>query len=813
VLTSKRGNDVSGVLSGLKVLDLSWGIAGPMTTMLMGDHGAQVTKIEPPGGDRFDVQLGYRVWGRGKARETIDLKSKEGLNRFLALADEADVVIESFSPGTVEKLGVDYATLSARNPRLVYCSISGYGRDNSHSNRPAYDALVAARTGLLWEQRGWPEGADHHIARQEGFAPDEQIPYEWTQGPARPGPVFPASRWPSLGAFFAASLGMAAALRVREITGRGQYVETSLLRGALAAGWAVWQRAANPDAPNYATWVFNSRSPKGHFLTADRKWVHEWAPNPRFTIESVLSGPSRELNVQFDPDRWGMGPETLLIMGHFQEAMAEHVAQKDAAFWLEASRIAGMPLQVCRPVEEALNDPLMLADGCVQERVDPELGPIREVGAVYRLSRCDPNKIDDAHPARLKALPRQISQPLEGIRVLDFGMAVAGPYGTQLLSDLGAEVIKIGTLNDAYWHSTSVGATCNRGKRSIQLDLKQPRAMEIVRRIVAKSDIVQHNMRYSAAQKLGIDYESLKSVKPDLIYCHTRGHERGPRETLSGNDQTAAALAGIQYEDGAIAAGGKPMWSLTSFGDTGNGFVSAIGMIHALMHRDRTGEGQFVDTSIVYASFLNMSYTFAFPDGTGPKRVRLDKDQLGLTALYRLYETAEGWLCLAITTQAEWAGLCQALEAATLRDDPRFATAEARAENDEALAAQLTPIFKSRAAAEWMTRLDLAGAPAEISDPEFSLKMFDDPEFKANKWVVGFPHPLLGYAEQAGLFFDLSETPGVVQGPPLISGADTRHILHEYGYSDAEIESLIADKIVRAAADLTTPPPKTGGIR
>jgi crotonobetainyl-CoA:carnitine CoA-transferase CaiB-like acyl-CoA transferase len=147
---------MSGVLQGLDVLDLSWGVAGPMTTMLLADNGARVTKISPPGGDPFARQSGYVVWQRGKQHATVDLKDPRQRRSFLDLASMADVLVESFQPGTMERLGVDYASLSTLNPRLIYCSITGYGRGNRHSDRPGYDALVAARTGLLYDQRGRP---------------------------------------------------------------------------------------------------------------------------------------------------------------------------------------------------------------------------------------------------------------------------------------------------------------------------------------------------------------------------------------------------------------------------------------------------------------------------------------------------------------------------------------------------------------------------------------------------------------------------------------------------------------------------------
>ena len=223
---------MTGVLNGVRVLDLSEGIAGPMATMLLADHGASVTRIERPGGDPFRSQLGYHGWNRGKRSAILDLRDDADRQAFLALAQHADVVVESFRPGKTSELGIDYETLAATNPRLIYCSITGYGRDNRHSQRPAFDALVSARVGLQWEQRGRVGGAAGHLSGKPPFDPDYEVPPEAQQGPDREGPLLPASRFPSLGAAYAATTAISAALRAREVTGRGQWVETSLLQGA-----------------------------------------------------------------------------------------------------------------------------------------------------------------------------------------------------------------------------------------------------------------------------------------------------------------------------------------------------------------------------------------------------------------------------------------------------------------------------------------------------------------------------------------------------------------------------------------------------
>ncbi len=801
-----------GVLQSVRVVDLSRGIAGPMTAMLLADHGADVIRVDPPGEDPFSNMLGYHVWQRGKRRVRLDLKQAKDRDALLALIDTADVLIESFAPGTMDRLGLGLASLRSRNARLVAVSITAYGRHTKHANRPGYDALVQARLGLQWEQRGWPEGAINHMLGRPDPFDDVEIPSEWVQGPPRPGPVFAASHWPSLGACFLATTGISAALLARESTGQGQVVETSLMQGALSGAAGVWQRMQNPDVEGFDTWILGSRSPKGHFQCADGRWLHNWVPNPRFIMqasEGERLNATPDLTVQNDPDRFGTGPEELLVMAHYQPILAERIARFSCDEWVQAAAVAEVTMQEARPVEAALCDPLMVADGCVTELHDPVLGPIRQVGTTYSLSACTvepfrPAEAAGAHPADIAWQPRPAvaaSQaaaagraPLAGIRVLDLGLAIAGPFGTQVLGDLGAEVIKVNALWDHYWHRTHIAYMANRGKRSIALNLKQKRARDILLELVRTADVVQHNMRYDAAERLGVDYESLRKIKPDLVYCHTRGHERGPREGLPGNDQTGACLAGVQYEDGGMARGGKPMWSFTSFGDTGNGYLSAIGILQALYHRKRTGEGQYVDTAIVNACLLNTSNVVARPDGAAFVRPRLDAMQLGFHAGCRLYETAEGWLCVVAAKQAHWDALFGVLALDALAKD--YPDAVARNAHDAEIAAAIEAVMKTETAAAWLHRLDGAGVPAEISDPAFSRQVFDDEESRARGWTVAYPHKIVGRLEQVGLLYSLSETPGVIQGPPLIVGDQTEAILHELGYGESEISDMLGHGVI-----------------
>ncbi|QHS11323.1 CaiB/BaiF CoA-transferase family protein [Sinimarinibacterium sp. NLF-5-8] len=802
---------MAGVLNQLKVLDLTSGIAGPMTTMLLGDNGADVIKIEPPGGDperHLDgpQKLGYAVWQRGKRSAFLDLTNAADKDVLLALVKTADILVETYAPGEAAKLGLDYDSLSKINPRLIVCSITGYGRNNPHSNRPALDSLVQARSGLMFEQRGWAEGALNHISGLPDPYPDLEIPQEDVQGADREGPLFTASQWPSLGAFFNASLAIAAAVRAREITGKGQWVETSLIQGAMAGAMGVWQRAEKPESPGFDTWILNSKSSKGHFQAKDGKWLHNWVPNPRFILQAAAGdriNATPDLTVQNDPDRFGTGPEEILVMSFYQPQLAEAVAKFPVQDWIDAAATAEMTMQPVRSIEESLADPMFLKDGCVTEMQHPELGTIRCVGNAYNMSatqgapgaapvapgaNTDEIKaeaariIADAKAAQASATGKTLKAPLDGIVVLDLGLAIAGPFGTQLLSDLGATVIKINGLFDLFWHRVHIAYMANRGKQSITLNLKDPRAMKILLELVKQADVVQHNMRYDAAERLKIDYESLKQINPTLIYAHSRGFERGERSKLPGNDQTGACLTGIQFEDGGMGREGfngeigRPLWSFTSFGDTGNGYLSATSIVQAIYHRDRTGEGQFVDTSIVNAGLLNTSYAVAKPDGSGFERPRIGGDQLGYSAYHRIYKTADLWLCVVARSDAQRSALLSTLGAAD--------------------ATQIGDKLAALGAQDAFAKLDAAGVPVEIVDPEFSRRLHDQDYAQAQKWVVSYPHPHIGKLDQIGLLYSLSDTPAVVQGRPLIVGENTQEIMARLGYSEDEINTMEAQMAV-----------------
>ncbi len=811
------------VLDGLEVLDLTRGMAGALTTMLLADNGARVTRVEAPGDDPLEAWAGARVWARGKRRTQFDLHDAQDLADVQALAARADVVVQTFRPGVAERYGLDHGTTAAANPATITCAITGYGRANRHEQRPAYDALVAARTGLQWENRSWMGGAIDHIHGIEPPAPDLELPAGMAPGAPRSGPIFTYTAWPSLCAAYLATTGISAALHVRLTTGRGQLVETSLLQAAMTLTMGKWQRVEKPLATGYRMWITDSRAPKGHFRCADDRWVHHWVPNPMFVLSSAdgdhLASRRGITNVRNDPDRVGNDPENIVVLAHYYPEMAAATARFPSAAWEQVATEYGVPLRQVRSPEEGLGDRALFDEGVVVDLDDAELGPLRQVGIVYRLSETPgrvqgPAAAPGAHTAEVRAelghdtAPRgravgagaseavsdAPAHPLAGVVVLDLGFAVAGPFGTQILADLGATVIKVNARRDPWWHCTHIAMGANRGKRSIGIDLKSKAGMATLHRLVHQADVVHMNIRASAALRLGVDEASMRAVNPDIIYCHTRGFEDGPRSNSPANDQTGNALAGTEYEDGGCADGGAPFWSLTSMGDTGNGFLSAIGVIQALYHRAKTGVAQRVDTSILNAAMLATSYAATTADGVGLPRPRLDAMQTGISAGYAIYATADAWLCLAVLTDEHWRRLYSVLPALGL--DERFATAAGRAAADRALREGLATELATRPAAHWFAALDTVGVPCEISAERFAEEFFDDPAMRAAGRTVTYDHPELGRFEHSGLAIDFSETPAVVWGPPPLVGQHSRELLAEFGFATVEIDDLVAGDAV-----------------
>jgi crotonobetainyl-CoA:carnitine CoA-transferase CaiB-like acyl-CoA transferase len=314
---------------------------------------------------------------------------------------------------------------------------------------------------------------------------------------------------------------------------------------------------------------------------------------------------------------------------------------------------------------------------------------------------------------------------------------------------------------------------------------------------VERADIVHHNMTAGVAVRLGIGYEDCKRVKPEIVYCNTWAYGlEGPLAHFGGLDPLYQASAGLEYEQGPVREGNTPNYLRFGMTDTANAMLSVVGCLAALYHQKVSGEGQELWTSLLDGGSMFASDA-VLVDGQAVPRPRLDKAQTGTDALYRLYETQEGWLQIAAVEEAHWVSLSAALGAPELATDPRFATRAARAENRRQLESLLEPRFLTRTAIVWSRWFDAAGIPNEEAiDPKAGERVLFDGDNERLGLVAEYDHPLLGRMRQFGSLIDFSETPGEISGPPPMVGEHTVEILEWLGYSRADIDELKAEGVV-----------------
>lgn len=389
---------------------------------------------------------------------------------------------------------------------------------------------------------------------------------------------------------------------------------------------------------------------------------------------------------------------------------------------------------------------------------------------------------------------------LQGLKIVDFGDWIAGPFSGRLLGDLGASVIKVeppGGLSMRPRHeSFAPHRTLNytlRGVRDIVLDLKQPEGREIAHRLIADADVVAQNMRVGVGDRLGIGYQDVKAINPRAIYVFSPGFgASGPRAHLPSFEPLNSAFVGIHYRSGGD--GNPPAQGISL--DAFCGLVAACGTMMALLHRQKTGEGQYLDVSQLACAMYYTSDTYKTADGQLGPLPRLDRQQMGFGPLNRLYSTGDDWLCICCEKDPEWRALCTALEHPELADDPRFRTSLDRRRNAAALAGILEAAFQKRTSQEWAERLDGHGAPCEIPVQDGAGHFLHNPDHIVSGLVAEYLHPVWGLMREMGQVIRLSETPGRVEGPAPRPGEHTEAILTEVGYNEADIKAFVDRGVV-----------------
>jgi len=396
-------------------------------------------------------------------------------------------------------------------------------------------------------------------------------------------------------------------------------------------------------------------------------------------------------------------------------------------------------------------------------------------------------------------MPATPQMPLARFTVLDLTRVRAGPTAVRQLADWGAKVIKIETPPEPGSGEAMGGPrhgpdfqNLHRNKRSLTLDLKSPEGTRIFQKLVGRADVLVENYRPDVKTRLGIDYPALKPLNPRLVYASISGFgQTGPYRDRPGFDQIAQGMGGLMSITGL--AGQGPVRVGIPIADLSAGIFCALGILVALLEREVSGEGQYVESSLLAAQIAMLDFQAARWLIAGEVAPQAGNDH-PTTIPTGVFKTRDGHINIASAGDAIFARLCRALDAPELADHPDYRTGRLRSQHRQALNAAITAITEQRDSAEWIDRFNRAGVPA---GPIYAInEVFADPQVKHLGIAQSVEHPALGRIELVGQAVSLSRTPSRLTTASPDPGEHTDAILGELGYSDSEIAGLRERRIV-----------------
>jgi crotonobetainyl-CoA:carnitine CoA-transferase CaiB-like acyl-CoA transferase len=393
--------------------------------------------------------------------------------------------------------------------------------------------------------------------------------------------------------------------------------------------------------------------------------------------------------------------------------------------------------------------------------------------------------------------------PLEGVRVLDLTNVMAGPYCTMVLGDLGAEVIKLESLEGDSTRNfepkvndeSYCFAVLNRNKKSIAVDLKAPGGKDIVMKLAACSDIVIENFRPGVVKKLGLDYESLKKVNPSIIYASMSGFgQTGPYGRKGGFDIIAQGMSGIMMMTGE--PGGRPAKVGIAMNDIACGVTTLYGILGAFIGKLRHGEGQFLETSLLEAGLAWSIWEFGAYYGWGEKPTATGTRHRR-SAPYQAFRSKDGYVTVGASGEKLWrAFVTQGVQQPQWLEDPRFERNALRVQNVEALQDLVESILVTQTTAHWVEKLDAAGVPG---GPVYTYdQTLADPHVQHRRMVYDIEHPKIGMMKTLGLPVKSSGDLTQIRKPAPLHGQHTTEVLRTLGYSDSQVRGLLAEGVVKA---------------
>jgi crotonobetainyl-CoA:carnitine CoA-transferase CaiB-like acyl-CoA transferase len=793
-----------GLLASLRVLDLS-GDDGDAVTRLFADLGADVLKVEPPGGSPSRTRppalggasLRFALHNANKRCTVLDPSDPNDRTRFVELAGGADIVVDSGNPGQAAAYGTACADLADRYPQLVAVSITDFGKDGPRASWQATDPVLYALSGAL--------------ARS---------------GPTIGTPVLPPDGIASATAAAQAAWAALAAYYNRLRCGTGDYIDFARFDAVVMAldpaFGAHGQAAAGIRRPDQ--WRGRPKNQDAYPIYPCKDgYVRICVMSPRqwHGLRRWLGEPEEFQDPRYDviAARFSAWPQIGLLV---QQLFADQTI----AALVAAGQAHGVPIAAVLSPAQILASDHFQAVGAI---ADIELVPGMRVGVPAGYFAVDgehtvlraPAPPAGQHEARWLAdamptpAPRKLNRPFEWLRIIDLGIIVAGGELSRLYGDLGAEVIKVEStaypdglrqarLGDMMSESF---AWTHRNNLAFGLDLRSAEGKQVFSRLVAHADAVFANFRPGTLAALGFPFETLQALNPQVVLAESSAFgDTGPWSDRMGYGPLVRAAAGVTMlwtddDDDRQVAGSRHRFydATTVFPDHVVGRITAIGALAALIHRDRTGEGARVHVSQTEAvvNQLDARYVIDAIRATGHADLHDD------TSVHDVYPCAgdDEWCVISIRTDADWHAATAVFGMPELVDDQRFMTGEARVAHRHELVAQVSGWTRGRTPLQVAEALQSAGVPAgQMNRPPDIL---DDPQLRVRKLFSDMEHPLFDHplpAETGPARF--RRIPPAPERPAPLPGQDTREICHKVlGMTSDETERLIDDGVLFASTD------------
>jgi crotonobetainyl-CoA:carnitine CoA-transferase CaiB-like acyl-CoA transferase len=805
-------------LEGVRVLELGELVSASFAAKMMADLGADVVKVEPPEGERArrrgpfppdvdpdapDLERSglFLALNANKRSLCLDLARADDRVRLDALVAAADLLIHNLSPARSEALGLSPERLRASRPDLVACQVTPFGLTGPHRDYRAEELTVQHGGGWGWLSPGASEFPALPPLKAFGHQADFQA------------------------AIAAAAASLAALYRARR-TGCGEHIDLSAqsyVASFLEQAFLYWTYpgllASRVGARGLNPWgIYRCRDGLIFLVSVEEdQWQRlvEFMGNPEWASLEIFEG-FKNRHANADALR-------MLVQEWISDLSLDELFHEG-----QKRRICLAPVL---SMEELGRQPQLRARDFFVRSVHPRAGAFEVPGPPYRLrdawwqirrsaprlgEHTDEVLADPAWKPASRPGPRKSAAereaaalPLAGIRVIDLTWVWAGPFGAMHLAHLGAEVIKIESFGRpdlgrrlvAFPKGMEPGLNrsgyfnqWNQGKKSVCLSLAQPGGVAIVKELVAHADVLIENFATGVMERLGLDYDSLLGVRPDLIMASISGFgQTGPWCEYMGYGPAISAVSGLCSLSGYPGEG--PSEVGLSLADPAAGITAAAAIAAALVARERTGRGQRIDVALQEAVAATCVEGWMAQQlcGEAPPRMGNRDPRMSPHGVYRC-RGEDDWVSIACASEPEWRALCSVVDPA-LASDARFASRQLRKQNEDALDAVLEAWTRTRDRFDVTRALQRVGVAAFPSMTPRDLA--GDPHLEARGFFARLPHPEVGTRQHAGIAWRLRDGPNGVRAPAPCLGADTGAVLSELlGYSPERIAELEAAGIL-----------------